>query len=810
MENTAYSIQVLLIVFLIFVAVIHNLDSTEFQKSLPAKVVWALPGMDAALPCDVTPALPGDNVTMIFWFKDTIGMPLYSLDARGGPLTKASHLAMSDDLGRRSYFIADEEPSKTRLRIQNVNRNDQGIFRCRVDFVNSPTRNFRVNLTLIEQPSRPRIFDTKGRELRPNATAGPFLEGHELFLSCQVNGGFPKPKVTWWFNNSILDGVVDSKADSHTTVNQLFISSVNRNYKGGRLECRTSASEVAPYIVREVPLNIYLKPSKVKIVTPNDLLTTGKPINIKCETSGSHPPAKLTWLLGDKPIRNAVITEEGTATFTGSILTMTVSGEDDGKILVCRADNPRFPGGTLQDRRRISVAYPPRVSVALDFGMVTPVREGTDVILRCKTSARPEAHTYYWYHDSHLIVYNASGGVLPNEDVLTIKNITQKFAGQFACSARNSEGETYSPAFDLVVQYGPRCKRGHENVRIGVIPDEDEEIMAQCVIDSAPPVTRFFWTYKTTSKGATDAFPVHGSQIENKGNVSILTFTNDIDNVKSLQCWAENDVGKQDVPCNFFIVPAERPEPPKSCLIRNASQNLGVEVSCIAGNDGGLHQSFVLEVNELNGPPPVPGIQSTLNDQASATDPSAGFRVLGEKPVFRLANLRPQKEYQAVVYAENARGRSEPPIVLPIIQVKQSDSPFLEDGEQVYEISKNIPKIGVQSLSEGSKTNLTLIIASVSALAFLLILIVAIATSVVLCRKSSSENTQVTRRNRRSSKPPSELELSEAGFGEGFHRRSALYRASMYGDCEERISRLIEGPDLILAPTSFSPQNSDY
>lgn len=33
-----------------------------------------------------------------------------------------------------------------------------------------------------------------------------------------------------------------------------------------------------------------------------------------------------------------------------------VSAEDDGKILVCRADNPRFPGGSAQDTRRISVA----------------------------------------------------------------------------------------------------------------------------------------------------------------------------------------------------------------------------------------------------------------------------------------------------------------------------------------------------------------------------------------------------------------------------------------------------------------------
>lgn len=44
---------------------------------MPAKIVWAVPGSNADLPCDITPALPGDNVTMIFWFKDNSGMPLY-------------------------------------------------------------------------------------------------------------------------------------------------------------------------------------------------------------------------------------------------------------------------------------------------------------------------------------------------------------------------------------------------------------------------------------------------------------------------------------------------------------------------------------------------------------------------------------------------------------------------------------------------------------------------------------------------------------------------------------------------------------
>lgn len=53
--------------------------------------------------------------------------------------------------------------------------------------------------------------------------------------------------------------------------------------------------------------------------------------------------------------------------------------------------------------------------------------------------------------------------------------------------------------------------------------------------------------------------------------------------------------------------------------------------------------------------------------------------------------------------------------------------------------------------------------------------IVAVA-AFLACRKK----TTVVRRRVNTTKPPDDMEMSEAGFGEGFHRRSAQYRASLY------------------------------
>jgi hypothetical protein len=102
-----------------------------------------------------------------------------------------------------------------------------------------------------------------------------------------------------------------------------------------------------------------VKPIKVKIVTPNELLTAGRPIPIRCETWGSFPPAKVTWLLDGEPIRQGEVTENHAgmdANLTTNILTLRVSAENDGAELTCRASNPWFSNGALEDKRRISVA----------------------------------------------------------------------------------------------------------------------------------------------------------------------------------------------------------------------------------------------------------------------------------------------------------------------------------------------------------------------------------------------------------------------------------------------------------------------
>ena len=77
---------------------------------------------------------------------------LISVDARDGADLGAAEQWSSggDVLGQRATFRADRHPAV--LFLTNVKPKDEGLYRCRVDFRLSQTRNALVNLTVIGKP----------------------------------------------------------------------------------------------------------------------------------------------------------------------------------------------------------------------------------------------------------------------------------------------------------------------------------------------------------------------------------------------------------------------------------------------------------------------------------------------------------------------------------------------------------------------------------------------------------------------------------------------------------------------------------
>jgi len=122
------------------------------NKPIPIRDVWAVKDGKAELPCDIAPPDPTDQIYLVLWYRELAGKPLYSYDLRGKPPNAGRHWSAEPTFGfgQRANFRVPAAESNTALVIKDVSLMDEGVYRCRVDYRNSPTRNMKLNLTVVE------------------------------------------------------------------------------------------------------------------------------------------------------------------------------------------------------------------------------------------------------------------------------------------------------------------------------------------------------------------------------------------------------------------------------------------------------------------------------------------------------------------------------------------------------------------------------------------------------------------------------------------------------------------------------------
>lgn len=86
-------------------------------------------------------------------------------------------------------------------------------------------------------PQKPRIFDDRYQIIQ--AMAGPYDEGSNLTLYCEVRGGSPQPKITWLFNGKQTDGITMDTAYG-VLKNRLVIKNLSRTHLYNIITCRAS------------------------------------------------------------------------------------------------------------------------------------------------------------------------------------------------------------------------------------------------------------------------------------------------------------------------------------------------------------------------------------------------------------------------------------------------------------------------------------------------------------------------------------------------------------------------------------------
>ncbi|XKL59278.1 hypothetical protein PGB90_000294 [Kerria lacca] len=516
-----------------------------------------------------------------------------NFDVRGRPFSKALCWSEPNIFGPRAYFVTIPKPAG--LRIDHIQLDDEGSYRCRVDFRNSPTRNFQINLTVIVPPNQLILYDISSREL--NDIVGPMTEGSDLVLTCEVRGGKPLPTVSWFENERLVNGRVDTN-DHRVTVNKLEIPRVQRTHLNSTYKCQASNTNLVLPTQKTVRLELILRPLLVKLRTKPTSLIAGEEYVITCESQGSRPQAVLSWWMDEKMFEDEKMENIANETVALSSIRFFPKPKDDGRFLKCRGENPELAESVLEDSLLFNVVCgtrdPPIVDLRLGNNLnAVQIKEGEDVYFECKIRSNPREYKIIWLKNDNQINQDLSSGIIISTHSLVLQKISRHNSGNYTCTAANERGESSSQPVPLRVQFSPVCVTNEVTVIGGSL---GETLHIRCHVAADPTNLTISWQFSSSEKN----HPLTTNHSLNDTVSELIYKVMSERDYGTLACWADNAIGRQVDPCIFHIVPAARPEAVRNCSVKtllNSSEELMI-VECIAGYDGGLPQSFHLEVLE--------------------------------------------------------------------------------------------------------------------------------------------------------------------------------------------------------------------
>ncbi|XP_011051379.1 PREDICTED: uncharacterized protein LOC105144270 isoform X1 [Acromyrmex echinatior] len=598
----------------------------------------AVAGGIAQLPCDVKPPLSGDKLHLVIWYKEEADAPIYSFDTRGRDSPDQGNHWQDHSLEGRAFFKHSETPAK--LTLEKVRESDAAVYRCRVDFKQSPTRNSKVNLTVIIPPEQLSILDEDGRSHIPHYILGPYSEGASLNITCVAAGGRPQPRVTWWQGTSLLDNSYET-VDAKRVRNVLQLEKLGREHLRTFLTCQATNNNMVTPISSSVSLDMNLKPLWVRIQGESRPLSAGKTYEIGCEVVGARPSPTITWSKGNMILRNARETQTSPdGNVTTSILTFVPGIEDAGKILYCRGGVPDIPNSELEDGWKLNIFHEPVVTLELGSNLnSSAIREGIDVYFECNIKSNPWVYKVSWRHNGNPLYHNRATGTIISNQSLVLQSVTRSRAGIYTCIGNNQEGDGESNPLNLDIKFVPVCQHGQTKV-FGVARQETARI--PCELEANPPEVSFTWKFNNTME-AVDIPQAHVTSDRTRSTASYTPMT-ELD-YGTLLCWGSNDQGTQLEPCVYHIVPAGRPDTPHNCSLLNQTTD-SIYVECIEGFDGGLPQKFTMQVDRETG-------------SGKGGGPTTVFNQTSKVPVFSVSNLDPGSNYEVSIYSTNAKGRSE-------------------------------------------------------------------------------------------------------------------------------------------------------
>ncbi|RWS08313.1 hemicentin-2-like protein, partial [Dinothrombium tinctorium] len=288
---------------------------------------------------------------MVIWYRGITGKPLYTLDTRRiASITIPKNFAPEKNGDNRFTFDTSTNPPS--LVIESVTEEDEGEYRCRIDYRVSRTRNYVIRLHVIVPAKEAVIMDRKG--FRLNKIVGPLDEGSDFTVICE-SFGKPQPSITWLTSDErLLDDSYFITAYG-TSRNEYHLYSLNRSSLMVELICRASNTNISIPSEASVFIDLNLRPLEVKIVKPRKPISSGSQASFECQSFGSRPRPLINWWIGSIHMSDAQESISNDGNLTSSTLSFTPSREDNGKYILCRVENPAIENSAIEDVIQLNV-----------------------------------------------------------------------------------------------------------------------------------------------------------------------------------------------------------------------------------------------------------------------------------------------------------------------------------------------------------------------------------------------------------------------------------------------------------------------
>ncbi|XP_064471633.1 neural cell adhesion molecule 1-A-like [Ornithodoros turicata] len=599
--------------------------------------ILAPDGGRAVIPCLVKLELENDSAVLVRWFRGNQTEPFYVLDSRTrrGGLSKGRHSRDEAWKGRSFFSVLQDPPS---LKINRVYYEDRGIFLCDLLYASGRTHSTVVFLAVYDPPKEFSIKDINGDIL--DETAGPYTEGDDLLLNCEIVGGKPRFHSTW--QNS-LGAPMNVSAIEEGDMQKTFlrIQPLKRHHEGLNVTCAVATYDGLFERSLTVHVRLLFPPLTTEMVASHKELYFGEPAEFLCTTRGSRPPADIRWWFGAEPLEPYQYRTTSDANGTSSFVLVTPTKERNGERLKCTAFNKSLRGSEVSADVLLEVKYKPQVTLEFGAGLrESRIFEGHDIFFVCNASAYPSITDVVWEFNGFPVAQNDSnsGFLIVNQRYLVLRNVQSSDSGNYSCRVTNPEGVSTSKTLRLRIQHSPRCRHTQRHHYQIVYTTPFEEVSLACEVDADPSTNLSFrWSMKeshwgevaireaTFARNFDNLARTHGSR-------SVLTFVPLPEELHStFQCWARNEVGIQKKPCLFRLLPKEQPSTTRECLVLNKTHSSFFIECQRKSND---HHTFVLELRD-------------------ASNNVLIKRIMSPSPRFHVSELEPGFHYTLLVYTTN-------------------------------------------------------------------------------------------------------------------------------------------------------------